>query len=262
MSGGFAGTGTPLAEAEWAATLAALGCEETALWAILDQEAGGFGFLPDRRPKILFERVWFHQRTGGRFDGVDTNISSADPGGYWGGAAEYARLERALALDETAALESTSWGLGQVMGAHATGLGYADVAAMVRATVAAEGAQLRMVQAFIAAWPALHEALRARDWGRIAFYYNGAGYRRNHYDTLLARRAAMLAEPGLLPRFDVRSAQVALNYLGYLQGGVDGVWGPRTRAAVAAFRIDEGMDAGGPDLDAETARLLRARAQL
>ena len=262
MSLQFAAAGTPLIEVEWAAALAALGCEETALWAILDQESAGFGFLPDRRPKILFERACFHHRTGGRFDHIDANISSAEPGGYWGGAAEYVRLERACALDATAALESTSWGLGQVMGAHAPRLGYPDAAAMVDAMVASEAGQLGVVQAFIAAWPALHRALQARDWARLAFYYNGPGYRRNHYDTLLARRAAMLAEPGLLPRFDVRLAQVALNYLGYMQGGVDGVWGPRTRARVAAFRLDEGLDAGGPALDPETVRLLRARAQL
>ncbi len=260
MSWNFAGAGKPFSEADWGATIAALGCQATTLWAILDQETQGFGFLPDRRPKILFERTCFHNRTGGRFDHVAPDISSAVAGGYLGGAGEYARLDRALALDETAALCSASWGVGQVMGFHAASLGYASVQDMVRAMIADEAAQLRAVQAFILGAPALHRALDAADWARLAFYYNGAGYKKNHYDTLLAQHAAALAEPGHAPRFDLRQAQACLLYLGYLRGGVDGVMGPQTRTALAAFRVDQGLEPG--ELDPQTALLLQARAGL
>jgi len=55
-----------------------------------------------------------------------------------------------MALDNQAALESASWGLGQVMGFNATGLGYADVDDMVQQFCAGEDAQLVGVTRFIA----------------------------------------------------------------------------------------------------------------
>jgi hypothetical protein len=44
-----------------------------------------------------------------------------------------------MTFDEQAALESASWGLGQVMGFNAKTAGFADVHAMVDAMVAGEG---------------------------------------------------------------------------------------------------------------------------
>ena len=101
------------------------------LWAVLAIESSGFGFLPSRRPVILFERHIFHRLTAGKFDGEDSDISNPGSGGYRGGAAEYARLDRASALDLDAALQSTSWGLGQLLGCHYEQIGYPDVQAMV-----------------------------------------------------------------------------------------------------------------------------------
>ena len=110
-------------------------------------ETSGCGFLPDRRPPILFERHIFHRLTGGRFD--DGDISDQAPGGYGPmGAAQYLRLSRAVALDRTAALQSASWGLGQVMGQNCAMAGYAEVAVMVAAMAASEDAQLTAMAAF------------------------------------------------------------------------------------------------------------------
>lgn len=43
---------------------------------------------------------------------------------------------------------------------------------------------------------------------------------------------------------EVRRAQELLKLLGYYQGAVDGISGPRTRNAVEAFRRDQGLSAG------------------
>jgi hypothetical protein len=38
-------------------------------------ETSGSGFLPDRRPKILFERYVFSEETGHRFDVSEFDLS-------------------------------------------------------------------------------------------------------------------------------------------------------------------------------------------
>ena len=67
----FAGKGQPLADADMQAALAAMDLDAAhdlpVLWAVLTVESRGFGFLADRRPKILFERHIFFRETAGRF---------------------------------------------------------------------------------------------------------------------------------------------------------------------------------------------------
>ena len=245
----FTGKGTPMAAADFAATATALGGDAAALWSLVGVETHGFGYFADRSPQILFERHIFHARTGGRFDAAHPDISNRTGGGYIGGVAEYGRLERAMALSEKAALESASWGMGQVMGFNAPKLGYADVYAMIAAMVAGEAAQLQAVAAFIRATPALDAAFRARHWAQVAFYYNGKTYAAQHYDTNLASHYAIYANAADRPDLDLRTAQTCLLYLGYLKrpGDVDGLTGPATRAALLSFRTDKGLPAGGLD---------------
>src|SRR4051794_34091262 len=113
MSMNFMGKGTPITAQDFAGALAELNCDDASLWAVFTVETRGFGFLRDRRPQILFERHIFHKRTSGRFSAANPDISNPKPGGYHGGAAEYDRLAKAMALNQRAALESASWGLGQ-----------------------------------------------------------------------------------------------------------------------------------------------------
>ncbi|WP_156917682.1 N-acetylmuramidase domain-containing protein [Salinarimonas rosea] len=237
--------GAPLTPAGFEAARARLGVAPAVLWAVMAVEARACGFLPDRRPVILFERHVFHRRTGGRFDAAHPGISHARPGGYGAaGAAQHARLATALALDRRAALESTSWGLGQVMGFNAAPAGYADVEALVAAMRASEDAQLAAMAAFVVA-RGLAEPLRAHDWAAFARGYNGPAFARNAYDLRLARARESLAA-GPLPDLAVRAAQLRLLYAGLDPGPVDGRMGRRTRAALAAFR----MRAGEPEREA------------
>src|ERR1700691_1336114 len=103
----FVGPGQPLSSAGFAAATAINAIEDAALWAVLSVETSGCGYLPDRRPKILFERHIFSKLTQGRYDSVAPDISAPTPGGYGDlGANQYSRLGAAIQLDSEAALQS------------------------------------------------------------------------------------------------------------------------------------------------------------
>src|SRR6266571_7161182 len=139
----FQGTALALSSEGLAAVAGSLGVHVPEIWAVLAVETKGCGFLPDRRPQILFERHIFHRETGGAYDETAPEVSNASAGGYGpGGAHQYDRLAQAIQLNRTAALRSASWGIGQVMGFNSTAAGYSDVETMVAAMVASEDEQL------------------------------------------------------------------------------------------------------------------------
>ena len=240
MASPFLGSALPLDSAGLESAISPLGVRATEFWAVLSVETSGCGFLPDRRPKILFERHVFHGLTQGRFDGDPSGISNATPGGYGpGGAAQYDRLALAMQRDRSAALQSASWGLGQVMGYHATKLGYASVEAMVDKMVSSEAEQLRAMASFVNV-NGLAGALRLHDWPSFAQSYNGANYRINNYDTRLSSAYAAI-ERGGPPDLTVRAGQMILSYLGHDPNGVDGVMGRMTRSAMNDFQRQSGL---------------------
>jgi hypothetical protein len=157
-----------------------------------------------------------------------------------------------MTFDEQAALESASWGLGQVMGFNAKTAGFADVHAMVDAMVAGEGAQLQAVANFILANPPLRAAFLARDWANIAVHNNGANYAENDYDTKLSDRHAVFCTPASRPDLDPRTAQACLLYLHFKPGGVDRLIGPRTQDALLPYRKAKSLTAGEPVADVLT----------
>ena len=229
----FHGTGSPLSSDGFANALAIMGIDAPTLWAVLSVETRGFGFLRSRRPVILFERHVFHRLTGGRFDVSHPDLSNPMPGGYRGGAAEYGRLNGASTLDADAALQSASWGIGQLMGFNYEHVGCASVEQMVAAMREDEDKQLWATATFIQDC-GTNAALQRHDWQDFARSYNGPDFGREGYDAKLAAAYARYRQ--WLPSFDVRSLQVALLYLGFSPGPIDGVPGPRTVAAIMAFQ--------------------------
>jgi hypothetical protein len=242
--------------------LGTLGVGAAELWAVIGVETTGCGFLPDRRPKILFERHVFSRETSHVYDATQADISNRRSGGYGAaGAPQYERLERAMALDRRAALRSASWGIGQVMGYHAVDLGYPGVEEMVAAMTVSEAAQLEAAAAFMAK-EGLNRALQTHDWPSFARGYNGPAYARDGYDTRLASCYQRYLHGGL-PDLTVREAQIYLLYLGYSPGVVDGVMGRFTRSALNEFQEKAGIrtDIDGPEPDGRTMEALRRAAE-
>jgi len=234
----------------------ALGVGPAELWVVLAVETKGFGFLVDRRPQILFERHIFHKLTQGRHDAGNGDVSSAESGGYAGGSKEYPRLEKAMQLDHDAALQSTSWGVGQVMGFNHKLAGFPNVEAMVDAMVKNENNQLLAVANFIKRTN-LSGALQRQDWRAFAIGYNGADFKKNEYDTRLAQAHAEYKQA--LPDLSLRTAQAALTYLGLSPGPIDGIIGRKTKDALTAYQKLARIPQTGA-LDATTESRLLAEA--
>jgi hypothetical protein len=255
----FTGVGKPLSQAGLDQAADAVGVELPALWAVMTVETRGCGFLADRRPVILFERHIFHRRTEGKHTTKAPDISDASAGGYGpSGDHQYQRLARAIKYDRMAALESASWGLGQVMGFNFAVAGHASAEAMVTAMRESEDAQFQAMINFIIG-NQLAKHLQAADWGKFAYYYNGKDFQKNRYDEKLARAHARFSA-GPLPSLLVRSAQLYLAYLGYAPGTVDGWYGSKTQNALIRFHKDRGLPATGQVDAAVLAALEQAAA--
>ena len=160
-----------------------INAEVAAIKAVAEVESRGDGFLPDGRPKILFEAHKFSKYTNRKYDTSHPHISSLkwNKKLYKGGAKEYDRLNEAIALNREAALKSASWGKFQVMGFNAIDCGWPTVEAFVTDMYKDEGEHLRSFLGFVKA-NNLVKHLQNKDWAKFAFKYNGAGYAENKYD--------------------------------------------------------------------------------
>jgi hypothetical protein len=234
----FQGIASALSSDGLHAVCSQLGVFIPEIWTVVSVETSGCGFLPDRRPQILYERHYFHRLTQGKYD--DGDISDPQPGGYGAsGAHQYDRLAQALAKDRAAALRSTSWGIGQIMGDNYAQAGFADVEGMVAAMSQSEDQQLAAMGNFLIN-SRLNVPLKAHDWVSLARGYNGPNYAINRYDVRL-QGEFQKSSAGVLPDFTVRAAQLDLTYLGFDPGGIDGVAGKRTLAALAEFQTKGGL---------------------
>lgn len=267
----FYGTGQPLTRKGLAKALAVLGLgpnDAAYIWTVVEVETAGltqgFGFRLDRRPQILFERHMFRRYTNGRFDDEAPDISGP-AGGYGLLSEQYSRLEKALSLCAKAklgaepALKSASWGMGQVMGFNCAVGGYKSCVRMVRAMVRSEDHQLACMAGFLKA-NGLAEKLVEREWSGFARMYNGPNYWQNRYDVKLAEQFERFAS-GSVPNLETRTAQVALLFLGYGPGRIDGIIGPRTRAAIKSFRVAAGLPAS-EELDGPAYQVLCKKARI
>jgi hypothetical protein len=216
--------------------------DQATLWTILHVETAGCGYFPSRRPQILFERHVFSHLTQGRWDRVAGDISNPQPGGYGArGDSQYSRLARAYSLDastQSAALQSTSWGLGQILGTNFASAGFQSIVEVASAMAASEDEQLKATTAFLLA-NHLEHSLRAHDWAAYARGYNGPDFAKNAYDTKLAEAHANYQNAGRLPNLDVRAGQLALMFLGYFTGQVDGILGAHSLDALHRFQTEK-----------------------
>lgn len=171
----------------------AINVPTAALQAVMKVEAKGSGFNTDSTPVILFERHVFWQRliANGKA-AIATkamrerqDLCNTTSGGYGLYSAQHGRLNVAAQYDRTSALESASWGLGQVMGYHWKSLGYTSLQAFINAMYKDEASQLDAMCRFIKT-NGLDKYLSNQDWKNFALSYNGKGYAKNNYHVKLA----------------------------------------------------------------------------
>lgn len=163
-----------------------IGVGEDEIHAVLDIEAAGSGFDSKGRPKMLFEPHIFYRQLKGaqRTRAVNEGLAYLKWRRNYP-KDSYPRLERAMRINETAALKSASWGRGQIMGFNHSASGYATVQDMVRAFMDDEETHLEAMVQFIIS-NGLDDELRRHDWRGFARGYNGPGYAENGYHTKLA----------------------------------------------------------------------------
>lgn len=172
--------------------------EYAGLKAVVEVEASGKGFIGDV-PKILYEPHIMHRLlTKKNYITIRNNLMKAHPnlcyprwGTYRYGAEsiQHRRLEVASQFNRDTALESCSWGLGQVMGFHWKSLGYESLQAFINDMYESEAKQLEAMIRFIKV-NGLLLALKNKDWVKFARGYNGSGYAKNKYHIKLANAYA------------------------------------------------------------------------
>lgn len=181
-----------LTELQIAAAAADLGVEYAALKAVLEVECRSSGFFSTGEPAILFERHVFWERLGEiRWLTKRLQIMAKHPrvcnkfsGGYGKFSEQHGKLAIAASYNRDAALESASWGIGQVMGYHWEKLGYPSLQAFINDMYESEAKQLDAVVRYIKHFN-LVGALRRKDWAAFAYGYNGKAYAKNNYDEKL-----------------------------------------------------------------------------
>lgn len=158
-----------------------LGVHPSLVKAIEEVESTGEGFV-GKEVKTLFEAHYFGKLTNYVHNARYPNLS-----GYEWDKSKYAkthageqlRLQKAVAIDRDAALQSASWGAFQVLGANWQMLGYKNIQDFVNAVFTKEG-QLETFVRFILA-KGIDRNLRLLDFDGFCAVYNGPGYKKNNY---------------------------------------------------------------------------------
>lgn len=162
-----------------------LGVDVATIKAVAKVETSGNAFDENGRPRILFERHYFHRFTHGKYDSKHKDISNKQGGGYGKFSAQYSKLERAYQLSPDAALSAASWGRFQIMGSNYKAAGFNSVRDFVLAMTRSEAEHLNAFANFVATNKVMLKALQDHDWAAFAAKYNGPKYKENSYDTKL-----------------------------------------------------------------------------
>lgn len=148
------------------------GFEAAALAAFIDVESGNKGF-DEKTGKILiqFEPHYFKKREPYAPSGA-WSVNKVDVQNR-----EWVAFNNAFGIDKDSAMESTSIGLGQIMGAHWKRLGFKSVGEMWDHAKKGLEHQVWQIAKFIETDKNLQSALKTGDWHNVAYIYNGSGYK-------------------------------------------------------------------------------------
>jgi len=228
--------------------------EEAALLAVVEVESSGTPLWKVGSvmlPAIRWEGHYFYDRlTGAKLqEALAQGLANRKAGGVKNPksyAARYELLERAKKIDSNAALESVSWGAGQVMGANWKSLGYKSVVDLVNAAQTIPG-QIEMIVRFIVK-NGLDKAIRNRDWLTFAKGYNGPkqkGYDKKIAEAYARYNGAPTSDYVVEDTAGVMQMQTMLNKLGAYGLTVDGDFGNATKAALRDFQLKNGLVSDG-----------------
>jgi hypothetical protein len=244
--------------------------EVEALAAVAWIESGGRALTTvngRQEPLIRFEGHYFDRRLKGveRVKAREAGLSSPIAGTVknpTGQKERWVLLEKAASINRQAAYESTSFGVGQVMGAHWAWLGYPNVDELVKDARAGLGGQIRLMEKYIDK-AGLADALRRKDWAKFARGFNGTAYKKNAYDRKLAEAYERLRTRGIarpyvpqsndtgtqVLRIGMRGEAVAnLQQMLTAQGyptRQDGIFGVQTRSSLIRFQKDAALKQDG-----------------
>jgi len=146
------------------------GYEYESIQSFINIETGGKGFNGNKLI-IQFEPSWFKKR------------EPYAPSGAWSvnkverQVKEWIAFNNAFSIDPDSAMESTSIGIGQVMGGNWKRLGYKSVGEMWDDAKKGIDRQVWQMCQFIHTDKELELSLKRHDWCKVAYIYNGSGYR-------------------------------------------------------------------------------------
>lgn len=146
------------------------GFDLAVMLAFIEVETGGKGFNNVGKIMIQFEPAWFKKK------------APYAPSGKWSlnkvdvQYQEWIAFNDAFAKNKDAAMESTSIGLGQIMGFHWKRLGFKSVGEMWDFAKLSLEQQIWQIAKFIDTDKALKFAIVDKDWFTIAKIYNGAAF--------------------------------------------------------------------------------------
>jgi hypothetical protein len=140
--------------------------------AFIEVETGGRGF-DDKTGKLIiqFEPVWFKRKVPYAPSGL-WSVNKVDVQ-----SKEWLAFNNAYSIDKDAAMQSTSIGLGQIMGFQYKRLNYSSVGEMWDDAKKGEERQVWQICKFIVTDSKLQNSIKNKDWNMIATLYNGAGYK-------------------------------------------------------------------------------------
>lgn len=221
--------------------------EPELLLALIEVESAGKPFWNvggEKMPPIRFEGHYFYQRlSGSKLDeAIKQGVANKKSGGVKNPrsyAARYALLNKASKIDAQAAFESTSWGLGQIMGAHWKKLGYIDVKDFVDTNGTIEG-QVKAIVRYLDIFKVMDD-LKDKNWSRVAYLYNGRNYKKNKYHVKLKNAYNKYKNGAIYDDLDILQMQKYLNVVGGYGLVEDGIQGTRTTTTLKDFQLKNGL---------------------
>lgn len=185
-----------ITEDQIAQAAAKIGVEKNVLKAIMTVECKASGFNDDDgTPVILFERHIFWQQliAAGKKD-IAVKACKENPDicnpltsiSYGKFSAQAGRQALAVKYDRQAALESASYGLGQVLGKWWSDLGYKSIQEFINAAYKDEASQLDIMCRFLVK-NGVVPYMKSKNWAMVARKYNGKNYARFQYDIKLEK---------------------------------------------------------------------------